>query len=146
MIVPDVNILVYAYDSTSPFHARAKAWWEDTLSIGGTVGIPWIVVLAFTRLMTHPTLSRNPMTMGEARARINEWLALPNTLLLVPREGTLGHLFDLLESVGTGGNLSTDALIAAHALESGGVVCSNDNDFGRFKGVRWINPLAAERD
>lgn len=144
MLVPDVNLLVYAYDSGSPFHARAKAWWEETLSSGGSVGIPWIVVLAFTRLMTHPTLSENPMTVAQARRRVEEWLALPQTLLLVPRQTTLGHVFDLLESVGTGGNLSTDALIAAQALESGGVVCSSDTDFHRFKGLRWTNPLVKE--
>ncbi len=144
MLVPDVNLLVYAYDSGSPFHARAKAWWEETLSSGGSVGIPWIVVLAFTRLMTHPTLSENPMTIAQVRRRVDEWLAVPQTLLLVPRQTTLGHVFDLLESVGTGGNLSTDALIAAHALESGGVVCSNDTDFSRFKGLRWMNPLSGD--
>jgi hypothetical protein len=146
ILVPDVNLLVYAYDSRSPWHDRARNWWETSLSDGSAVGIPWVVVLAFTRLMTHPTLSENPMTVEEVHERIDEWLALPQTLLLVPREGTLGHMFDLLGSVGAGGNLSTDALIAAHALEHGGVVCSNDHDFGRFKGVRWINPLGLESD
>lgn len=144
MLVPDVNLLVYAHDSGSPFHARAKDWWEETLSSGGSVGIPWIVVLAFTRLMTHPTLSENPMTVAQVRRRVEEWLAVPQTLLLVPRQTTLAHVFDLLESVGTGGNLSTDALIAAQALENGGVVCSNDTDFSRFKGLRWTNPLSGD--
>lgn len=144
MMVPDVNVLLYAYDSSSHLHSRAKAWWEGALSGGGAVGIPWVVVLAFTRLMTHPTLSSNPMTTEEVRERINEWFAQPQTLLLVPRAGTLDHMFDLLGALGVGGNLSTDALIAAHALEHGGVVCSNDHDFGRFQGVRWINPLDAE--
>ena len=145
MLVPDVNLLVYAYDSNSPFHVRAKAWWEDALSDGGAIGIPWIVILAFTRLMTHPILNENPMTVAQVRERVDVWFAQPQTLLLVPRQATLGHVFDLLESVGTGGNLSTDALIAAQALENGGVVCSNDADFRRFEGLRWINPLAEER-
>jgi toxin-antitoxin system PIN domain toxin len=144
MLVPDVNLLIYAYDSRSPWHDRARSWWEVSLAESGTVGIPWVVVLAFTRLMTHPTLSENPMTVEEVRERVDGWLALPQTLLLVPREGTLRHMFDLLGGVGAGGNLSTDALIAAHALEHGGVVCSNDHDFGRFNGVRWINPLTEE--
>ena len=142
MYVPDANLLIYAYDSKSPFHLRSKTWWEETLSTGQSVGIPWIVILAFTRLMTHPSLSANPMTVAQVRECVEAWLALPQVLLLVPREPTLGHVFDLLQSVGTGGNLSTDALIAAHALECGGIVLSNDTDFARFKGVRWVNPLA----
>lgn len=140
MFVPDVNLLVYAYDSTSPFHDRSRDWWEKTLTGGEPVGLSWIVILAFTRLMTHPTLNENPMTIPQVRERVEEWLALPQVLLLVPREATLTHMFDLLESRRAGGNLSTDALIAAQALEHGGVVCSNDNDFDRFEGVRWINP------
>ena len=91
--------------------------------------------------MTHPTLSENPMTIAQVRQRVEAWLALPQVLVLVPRETTLAHMFDLMESRGAGGNLSTDALIAAQALEHGGVVCSNDHDFDRFEGVRWSNPL-----
>ena len=142
MLVPDVNLLVYAYDSSCPWHERASDWWERTLRDGGPVGLPWIVVLAFTRLMTHPTLSENPMTIAQVRERVEEWLALPQVLLLVPRPATLTHMFDLLENLQSGGNLSTDALIAAQALEHGATVCSNDQDFRRFAGVRWVNPLS----
>jgi len=45
MIVPDVNMIVYAYDADSPHHPRAKAWWEETLSSSVHVGIAWIVAL-----------------------------------------------------------------------------------------------------
>ena len=56
MIVPDANLLIYAYSSTSPSHRAARRWWEDALSGHEPVGIPWIVVLAFVRLISHPTL------------------------------------------------------------------------------------------
>ncbi len=141
MIVPDANLLVYAYDRTAGHHARAREWWEAVLSGTQSVGLPWIVVLAFVRLVTHPTLSTNPMTIDQARERVEEWLACANVVLLVPRETTLARFFDLLRSAGSGGNLSTDALIAAHALEFGGVVYSNDRDFARFSGLQWVNPL-----
>lgn len=143
MIVPDVNLLIYAYDSTCPLHARCRDWWEKTIAGGDAIGIPWVVVLAFARLMTHPTLNENPMTIPQLRERVEEWLNLPQVLLLVPREATLRHMFALLEGCGAGGNLSTDALIGAHALEHGGIVHSNDHDFARFEGVRWINPLGS---
>ncbi len=141
MIVPDTNLLIYAYDSKAPAHRRARAWWESVLSGHEPVGLPWIVVLAFVRLMTHPTLSENPMTAAQARERVEEWLACDQVRLLSPESTTLNRFFDLLTASGTAGNLCTDALIAALAEEHGGKVYSNDADFARFPGIIWHNPL-----
>jgi len=141
VIVPDANLLIYAYDSTAPAHRRARAWWESALSGQEPVGIPWIVVLAFVRLMTHPTLSDNPMTAAQARERVEEWLRCDHVRLLSPEPTTLNRFFDLLLAVGTAGNLCTDALIAALAEEHGGTVYSNDADFARFPGIARQNPL-----
>jgi toxin-antitoxin system PIN domain toxin len=141
VIVPDTNLLIYAYDSKAPAHRRARAWWESVLSGHEPVGLPWIVVLAFVRLMTHPTLSENPMTAAQARERVEEWLACDQVRLLSPESTTLNRFFDLLTATGTAGNLCTDALIAALAEEHGGKVYSNDADFARFPGIIWHNPL-----
>jgi toxin-antitoxin system PIN domain toxin len=141
VIVPDTNLLIYAYDSKAPAHRRARAWWESVLSGHEPVGLPWIVVLAFVRLMTHPTLSENPMTAAQARERVEEWLACDQVRLLSPESTTLNRFFDLLTASGTAGNLCTDALIAALAEEHGGKVYSNDADFARFPGIIWHNPL-----
>jgi len=141
MIVPDVNLLVYAYDSTAPAHRKARVWWESVLTGSEPVGIPWIVVLAFVRLMTHPTLCENPMTVGQAREVVEEWLRCDQVRLLGPDAPALERWFDLLLAAGTGGNLCTDALIAALAEEHGGRVFSNDADFGRFPGITWQDPL-----
>ena len=84
MIVPDVNVLVYAYDDTSPQHRAARRWWEEALSGSEPIGVPWIVVLAFVRLMTHPTLAENPMTVEEVRAAVASWLELDHVRLLSP--------------------------------------------------------------
>jgi toxin-antitoxin system PIN domain toxin len=142
MIVPDANMLIYAYDATSPRHKRARSWWEGVLSGVEPVGIPWIVILAFVRLMTHPTLSANPMTVRQARDAVAAWLAMSHVRILVTTPRTLDLFFDLLTKVGTGGNLSTDAMIAALAGEHGGCIYSNDSDFGRFADTVWQNPLA----
>lgn len=64
MIIPDVNILVYAYDSTSRWHERAREWWQQTLVGSESVGIPAVVIMAFLRLMTHTSLSGNPMAVS----------------------------------------------------------------------------------
>lgn len=142
MIVPDANLLIYAYDSTAPAHRRARAWWESVLSGSEPVGIPWIVILAFVRLMTHPTLSENPMTVEQARERVEEWLRCEHVRLLSPEAATFNRFFDLLAAAGIAGNLCTDALIAALAEEHGGRVCSNDRDFSRFPGIVWSDPIS----
>ena len=142
MIVVDTNLLVYAYDSVAPRHAAARHWLESALSGDEPVGIPWVVVLAFTRLLTHPTICDRPVAAAEVRAIVETWLALSHVRLLAPTSETMRIFFSLLESAGTGGNLTTDALIAAHAVEHAATVHSDDRDFGRFGGLRWHNPLA----
>lgn len=143
MVVPDANMLVYAYDSTSPEHARARAWWESVLSGREMVGIPWIVALAFVRLMTHPVICTEPLDTWQVRQRVESWFELRHVRMLVPSGETFRAFFDLLEAAGMGGNLSTDALVAAHAIEHSAVVCSNNRDFERFPGLRLRNPLRA---
>jgi toxin-antitoxin system PIN domain toxin len=141
MIIPDVNILVYAYDSTSPWHERGRKWWHQTLVGSESVGIPAVVIMAFIRLMTHTSLSGNPMAVSRARVIIDSWMAVDGVRVLAPTWETLSLMMDLLEEAGVGGSLSTDALIAAHALEQRASVWSNDVDFKRFPGVKVRNPL-----
>jgi toxin-antitoxin system PIN domain toxin len=141
MILPDANLLIYAHDERSRDHGAAKAWWAGALAGSEPVGIPWAVVLAFTRLMTHPQICMNPLSVEQARAIVLDWMEYPQVRLITVGEGALGRFFDLLEEAGLGGNLSTDALIALHALEHSATVYSNDRDFDRFGGVRRVNPL-----
>lgn len=142
MIIPDANVLIYAHDEASPWHERARTWWEKTLSGIEPVGLPWVVVLAFTRLLSHPNICENPLSPAQIRPIVEDWLSWPHVRLIQLSENALGRFFDLLDEAGTGGNLSTDALIALHALEHSATIASNDRDFDRFAGVRRINPLA----
>lgn len=141
MIIPDVNILVYAYDSTSRWHERAREWLQQTFVGSESVGIPAVVIMAFIRLMTHTSLSGNPMAVSRARAIVSSWVAVDGVRVLAPTWETLSLMLELLEETGVGGSLSTDALIAAHALEQRARVWSNDADFKRFPGVKVHNPL-----
>ena len=141
MIIPDVNLLVYAYDSTSTRHETAREWWQQTLVGIESVGIPAVVILAFIRLMTHTSLSGNPMAVSRARAIVSSWVAVDGVRVLAPTWETLSLMMELLEETGVGGSHSTDALIAAHALEQRGSVWSNDIDFKRFPGIKVRNPL-----
>ena len=142
MIIPDANVLIYAHDEASPWHGKARPWWEAALSGSEPVGLPWVVVLAVTRLLTHPNVCENPLSPAEVRSLIEHWLSFPHVRVIPLSENALGRFFDLLEEAGLGGNLSTDALIALHALQHSATIASNDRDFDRFSGVKWINPLA----
>ncbi|MFZ4777486.1 MAG: TA system VapC family ribonuclease toxin [Terrimicrobiaceae bacterium] len=141
MIVPDANLLIYAYDTTSAHHAKARTWWEERLSGDAPIGIPWVVVLAFTRLLTHPSVCAAPLTVRQVRKQVRLWLDQPHVRLMAPTQETLSLFFEFLEAAELGGNLSTDALIAAHAFENGAVIHTNDRDFDRFPRVKWTNPL-----
>jgi len=143
MIIPDANLLIYAHDSDSPEHLKAKDWWEMTLSGADSVGLPWVVVLAFTRIMTHPQISQNPLSIKQVREIIEDWVDAPSVRMIQLSDRALPAYFDLLEEAQMGGNLSTDALIALHAREHSATIYSNDRDFDRFPGIKWLNPLQA---
>ena len=141
MIVPDANLLLYAYDSESPFHKEAARWWAKSLSEVEPVGLCPVVVFAFLRLATSARIFRRPLTAKEAGQRIASWRARPNVRLLVAGPNHVETVCRLLEKAGTAGNRVTDAQIAALALEYGGTVHSADSDFSRLPGVSWKNPL-----
>lgn len=141
MIVPDLNLVVYAYNRDAPQHAVARAWWEGLLNGTEPVAIPWVVVLGFLRLMTHRSVLIHPMSPTEALAPIRAWFAQPNVEHLEPGPQHVDLLDRLLSAIGTAGNLTTDAHLAALAIEHQCELHSNDNDFARFPGLRWRNPL-----
>ena len=142
MIVPDANLLIYAYDESFPEHGSACRWWEEVMNGEEPVGVPWVVVLAFVRVATHPSVAAAPRSVAEVRAIVDSWFERPHVRVLGTTSGTLPRFFDMLGEAGLGGNLSTDALIAAQATEWGGRICSNDRDFDRFSKVVRENPLA----
>jgi toxin-antitoxin system PIN domain toxin len=111
------------------------------LSGAEPVGFAWSVVMAFLRLSTRPQIFANPLEPSEAFGIVDGWLAQPPAIILHPTERHLAILRGLIEPLGTGGNLTTDAHLAALALEYGGEVCSADTDFARFPGLRWKNLL-----
>ncbi len=142
MIIPDLNLLVYAYNPATTLHRLARPWWESALNGTEAVGIPWIVSAGFIRLMTHPRVLEEPMSVGAAIAAVQAWLAAGPVVALCPGERFPDLFFGLVERLGVGGNLTTDAQLAALAIENQAVLCSNDRDFVRFEGLRLRNPIA----
>lgn len=141
MKILDVNLLLYAIDTSSPRHELARPWLERTLSGRETVGLSWTVLLAFVRLSTRSAVFLSPLAADEALDIVDEWLALPPVVVIQPGRRHAAVLRELLTDVGTAGNLVPDAHLAALAIEHGAELCSSDADFSRFSGVRWVDPL-----
>jgi hypothetical protein len=142
VIVPDVNLLLYAEVDAFAQHAAARRWWEALLNGERQVGLAPVSVFGFLRIVTNRRVFERPMAVADAIDRAQGWLDRPNVTLLVPGTEHLAHAFRLLKQLGAAANLTTDVQLAAHAMEHQGEVHSNDGDFGRFEGLRWVNPLA----
>lgn len=142
MVVPDINLLVFAYNQAAPRHEAARAWWERLMTGREHVGIPWAVVFGFVRLVTHPAVLEDPLPPMAAIERVRQWFAREHVQTLDPGPRHLQIVEGLFEATGVAGNLTTDAHLAALAIEHQCQLHSSDTDFGRFPGLRWYNPLA----
>ena len=140
MIVVDANVFIYAIDEDSFRHHEARAWLEETLSGKELVGLASVVALAFLRLTTRTEISGKPLSIEEAFDVLEEWLNHPNVSIIQPGSRHSHILRSLLLRTGSGGNMTTDAHLAALAIEHGAQLCSFDHDFARFPGLKWIQP------
>jgi hypothetical protein len=141
MILLDANLLIYAVNADAPLNRKAKSWLESALSGQETVGFPWDVLLAFLRLTTRPGLFRRPLPVDTAFDLVASWLDQPSATIVHPGPRHLQLVRELLRPLGTGGNLTSDAHLAALAIEHGAELCSSDSDFARFHGLKCRNPL-----
>lgn len=137
-----MNPRIYAVNADAPDHQRAKSWLETAVAGTETVGLPWLVLLAFLRLTTRQGLFQKPLAVEAAFDVVDAWLQQPSVTVPEPTAAHLRTLRDLVEPLGTGGNLTSDAHLAALAIEHGAELCSADGDFARFSRLRWRNPLA----
>jgi len=134
--VPDVNVLLNGRDQTARHHATAQSWLETTLSGSETVGLAWTVLLGFMRISTNPRVYDRPLSVPDALDQIDEWIDLPSTALVAPTSRHRTILRALIEAAGTAGNLTTDAHLAALAIEHGATLATFDGDFHRFNGLK----------
>lgn len=139
----DANLLIYAANAAAPKHEAARSWLNRTMAGSETVALPWNVLLAFARITTNAKVLTSPLSAGEAISYVDGWLALPTVTTPAPTKRHSRLLLHLLEATGIGGNLVSDAHLAALTIEHGATLCSCDNDFGRFPGLNWIDPLTS---
>ena len=142
MKVIDLNLLLYAVNRDSPRHSAALTWLQDAMSGEERVGLAWTVVLGFIRVTTSPRVFEHPLSADDALRTVDAWLSQASVSPLEPGEGHWSILRDLLVEAGAAGNLTSDAHLAALAIEHGAELCSTDADFARFKRLRWTNPLS----
>lgn len=137
----DANLLLYAVDRRSAHHEAAADWWTGALRGDRRVGLPWQSIGAFTRIITHPRVTTDPLTGTDAWSHVAGWLAASPVWIPPATERTAAVYGSLVEDQGVSGNLVPDAMLAALALEHGLTVMSADSDFARFPDVRWQNPI-----
>jgi uncharacterized protein len=144
VIVLDANLLLYAYDSTTSEHKKARRWLEAVFSGVEPIGLPWQTVSAFLRVSTNSRLPGNRFTMDEAAEIVDQWAALPIVHFLSPGIRHWAYFRRLLIDGAAPGPLATDAELAALTMENAGVLYTTDRDFARFPGLKWVNPLAGD--
>lgn len=140
MVVVDANVLLYAANTASPDHEVSRAWLDESLAGSETVGLPWLSLLAFLRIGTHPRAFPTPLPVDDATEQVRLWLAEPAAFVVHPTTRHIDVVAGLLRQAGRGGNLVPDAHLAALAVEHDATVVSFDRDFARFEGVRHRLP------
>jgi toxin-antitoxin system PIN domain toxin len=141
MILPDVNLLLYAYDRGSKFHRASRAWLEEALS-EEEVLFSWHTITGFLRIITHPGILANPTTVKEAVRIVSSWLELENTHLVFLEKKNWPLFSSMLTEGQATGNLVMDAHLAAMAASCGAKLASTDRDFTRFPGIQLVDPIS----
>jgi toxin-antitoxin system PIN domain toxin len=142
LILVDANLLIYAYDESSPFQGAARRWVESVLSGAEPVRLSWTTLMAFLRIMTNPSLFERPLSTREAMEIIGELTATRCVTLIHPGKRHLSILGRLLSETGIRGPRVMDAHLAAIAIEHRATLCTTDRDFDQFRGLRLHFPLA----
>lgn len=140
MKVVDANVLLYAVDRGAEHHQMSKDWLDRALAGHESILLPWLSLLAFLRISTHPAVHDRPLSIDQALDVVEIWTGAPAAITDEPDGGHVARLRTVLGATGRGGNLVNDAHLAALALQHGASVVTFDSDFGRFPGVRWERP------
>jgi hypothetical protein len=143
VILVDANLILYAEDSLSSHHQAARDWWDGCLSGSDPVCLCWPVLTAFLRITTNARIMRRPLTRDEACGRVARWLDQPCVRVIHVTRNHWEILRELIREADATANLVPDAHLAAMAIAHGCTLCSSDRDFGRFRSLRWFNPLSA---
>ncbi|MDP9121849.1 MAG: type II toxin-antitoxin system VapC family toxin [Acidobacteriota bacterium] len=141
MLLPDVNVLVYAHRQDGPDHPLYRRWLEETAGSDAAFGMADLVLSGFLRIVTNPRVFASPTPVAVALSFAEELRALPNCVTVGPGPRHWSIFSRLCREGGAKGNLVPDAFLAALAIESGSEWVTADRGFARFPGLRWRHPL-----
>ena len=141
MILPDTNVLIYAFRRDALRHDEYRAWLESALVNEPAFGISDVVLSGVIRVTTHPRVFVRPSTLQQALGFCEFLLTQPNVVRLAPGNRHWSIFADLCRKVDAKGNLIADAYLAALAIETGAEWITTDRDFARFPDLRWRHPL-----
>ena len=145
MILPDTNLLIYAHNWDDPRRDEAAGWWSKCLSETESVVLCSPTIFAFVRITTSARTFSNPISVSQATAHVMSWFENPVVQFAEIQHNDIQQALKFLREAGTGGNLTTDAQIAALAFRLGATIHSADADYARFANVRWLNPLTGRK-
>jgi toxin-antitoxin system PIN domain toxin len=137
----DANLLLYAVDERAAQHDAAVDWLSAQLNGPRRVALPWQSLATFLRIATHQRAFPRPLAPAAAFDIVTSWLSAPVAWIPEPGPEYARILGQLVVTYDVRGNLVSDAMLAALAIEHGITLYSTDTDFARFKGLRWENPL-----
>jgi toxin-antitoxin system PIN domain toxin len=142
LILPDVNVLVYAYREDVPRHPRYREWLDRVLDGREAYGMSDLVLTGFLRVVTHPAVFSPPSPIRHALGFVDALRGHPNCVQIAPGARHWSIFVELCRDAGVKGNLVPDAYLAALAIESGSEWMTSDRDYARFPGLRWRDPGA----
>jgi toxin-antitoxin system PIN domain toxin len=141
LILPDVNVLIYAFRADSLDHSRYKEWLEDVVNGPATFGLAPHVLSAVIRVCTHPRVFAMPSDLAEVADYTNALIDQPNVTLVQPGERHWRLFQQICRDSHATGNLVPDAWNAALAIEAGCEWITTDRDYARFAGLKWRTPF-----
>lgn len=141
MLLPDVNVLVYAHREDAVDHPRCRDWLQGLLSSDSAYGVSELVLSGFVRVVTHPKIFREPTPLEHALTFAGEVRNRPNAVVIVPGPRHWDVFTRYCRECGIRGGMVTDAYFAALALESGCEWVTTDRDYTRFPDLIWRHPL-----
>jgi uncharacterized protein len=140
VVLPDVNVLVYAHREDAPHHALCHAWLEAVVNGQESYALSELVLSGFLRVVTHPKVFTRPSPLADALEFTEQLRSLPNCVPVAPGRRHWEIFRGLCTEAGAKCNLVSDAYLAAMAIEAGCEWVTTDRDFSRFKGLRWRHP------
>jgi uncharacterized protein len=141
VILPDVNVLVYALRRDAPDHERYRDWLERAANAPEALGLSDLVLSGVVRVLTHPRVFERPSDTAAVLDELGRLRTVPTAVRITPGVRHWEVFDGLCRQAGVRGNLVPDAYLAALAIESGSTLVTTDGDFARFPGLRWRHPL-----